>query len=72
MILYLLLDPPGQGYKINYVHGIASQILLLTVTQTFITPLFRILNIKYFLTKMLKIYFKLPNSKLSLNQDELN
>lgn len=54
------------------MNGLAYDVFLLGITNSFLPPFMKIFDGYYFFTRMIECYSNRPNSKLSLNQAELN
>ena len=54
------------------VNGLAYDVFLLGITNSFLPPLVKIFDGYYLMTRILKWYQNRPSSKLVLNQPELN
>lgn len=54
------------------VHGLADDIFYLSITNSLVSPLMKVLNLYYYFTRILKWHYNKPTNKLYLDQNELN
>ena len=79
-VLALLINSILIPILVNYflkdnlygVNGLAYDVFLLGITNSFLTPILKIFDGYYLFTRLLKRYMSRPSSKLFLNQPDLN